>query len=101
MDGVERCQLGWHRLRRAPEHDGVYVDQFERTGVLQNRRPALREIVVVETDAKPKTIQSSQTFSNDERTGNTAANSRPLPQSVPLVERQPKKHRRVDVRGHL
>ena len=100
MDGVERSQFSRHRLSGTVEDEGVHVYQFERTTEGENRGSALREIRVVERRTDPKAIERPQAFGDDERAGDTAADSRPLRQRVALSQGKPEQDRRVDVRDH-
>ena len=100
MDGVEGSQLGWHWLSGTVEHHSIHLDQLERAGERQNRRPAPGEIDIIELRAHAKTIERPQTLGDDERACDTPADPRPFREGVGLSKCKPKKHGRIDVCGH-
>ncbi len=53
VNGVEGAEFGGHRLRRAVEHQSVYLYQVKGRDQLQDYRATAGDVHIGETGAKP------------------------------------------------
>ena len=67
VDGIERAELGGHRLRRPSEDDRIDVHQFQRGDDRQDRRATVRDLRVGEVCAQSEAIQRTQALGRDKR----------------------------------
>jgi hypothetical protein len=100
VDGVERPELGRHRLGRPVQHDGIDVDKFERGDQLQDRRSPPCNLGIGQLDAETKAIERSQTLRDDQGARDTTVDLRPLRQRIRLAEGDSEQDRRIHIRNH-